>query len=30
MEPLLSMDAEAAKAFVREKFAAYAGKYVLE
>jgi hypothetical protein len=30
MEPLLSMDAEAAKAFVREKFAAYDGKYVLE
>jgi hypothetical protein len=30
MEPLLSMDADAAKAFVREKFAAYAGKYILE
>jgi hypothetical protein len=30
MEPLLKMDAEAAKAFVREKFSAYEGKYVLE
>ena len=30
MEPLLAMDAEAARAFVREKFAAYAGKFVLE
>lgn len=30
MEPLLSMDAEAAKAFVRDKFSAYDGKYVLE
>lgn len=30
MEPLHAMDAEAARAFVREKFAAYAGKYVLE
>jgi hypothetical protein len=30
MEPLLMMDAEAAKAFVREKFSAYEGKYVLE
>lgn len=30
MEPLLSMDAEAARAFVREKFADYKGKYVLE
>lgn len=30
MEPLLSMDAESAKAFLRQKFAAYAGKYVLE
>jgi hypothetical protein len=30
MEPLLTMDAESAKAFVREKFKAYAGRYVLE
>jgi hypothetical protein len=30
MEPLLTMDAEAARAFVREKFAAYEGMYVLD
>ena len=30
MEPLLSMDADAARAFVREKFAAYAGGFILE
>lgn len=30
MEPLLGMDPGAARAFVREKFATYAGKYVLE
>jgi len=30
MEPLLAMDADAARAFVREKFAAYEGQYVLD
>jgi hypothetical protein len=30
MEPLLSMDAEAARAFVRKKFSAYEGKYLLD
>jgi hypothetical protein len=30
MEPLHGMDPEAAKAFLREKFKAYEGKYVLE
>jgi hypothetical protein len=30
MEPLLSMDAEAAKAFVRGKFSPYEGKYLLD
>lgn len=30
MEPLLAMGPDAARAFVREKFSAYAGKYILE